>query len=61
MKPTCKLIGADGNVFAVIGNVSRALKQAGFKEQASEFQHKAFSAHSYEDVLMLADEYVTIR
>lgn len=28
-KPKCKLIGGDGNVFAVIGAVSKALKRAG--------------------------------
>lgn len=56
-RPRCKLIGSDGNVFAVIGNVSRALKEAGLLEQAAEFRDKAFHARSYDEVLALAQEY----
>jgi len=59
-KPTCKLIGEDGNVFAVIGKVARCLKTAGQKEQAKEFTNKAFAAHSYGEVLALCAEYVEV-
>jgi hypothetical protein len=59
-KPECKLIGEDGNVFNIIGRVSRSLKEAGLKEQAKEFQEKAFSAHSYDEVLCLCMEYVEV-
>ena len=60
-KPQCRLVGTDGNVFAVIGAVSKALKQAGLSDQAEEFTHKAMSASSYEEILGgLVFEYVEV-
>jgi hypothetical protein len=59
-KPKCKLVGTDGNVFAIIGNVSKALKKAGMRDKASEFQQRAFKSGSYDDVLILCHEYVEI-
>lgn len=59
-KPECQLIGTDGNVFAVIGNVSKTLKRAGQRDKAAEFQKKAMSCHSYDDVLALTFEYVEV-
>jgi hypothetical protein len=59
-KPIVKLIGEDGNVFAIIGAVSKALKRAGEKERATEFTEKAFAAHSYDEVLQLAMEYCEV-
>jgi len=60
-KPTCKLIGTDGNVFAVIGSVKKALRDAGQPERASEFVQKAFAAKSYDEVLRLCMEFVEVR
>lgn len=57
-KPEVKLVGEDGNVFNIIGRVSRALKKAGQPDQAKEFQEKAFSAKSYDEVLQLLHDYV---
>ena len=57
-KPECKLVGTDGNVFAIIGNVSKALKRDGRKERAKEWQQKAMSCGSYDEVLMLLHDYV---
>lgn len=48
----------DGNVFAVIGAVSKTLKRAGQPDAAQEFRQKAFASHSYGAVLTLAQEYV---
>lgn len=59
-KPSCKLIGEDGNVFNVIGRVSRSLKNAGLKERADDFVKRAFSAKSYDEVLSLAMDYVEV-
>jgi hypothetical protein len=59
-KPECRLTGTDGNVFAIIGNVSRTLKQAGLKEQAEEFRRKAMGAQSYDEVLRLCMDYVDV-
>ena len=52
---------ADGNVFAIIGCVQRALKQAGQDAQARKFVQRAFAAHSYDEVLRLCFEYVEVR
>ena len=60
-KPRCKLIGEDGNVFALAGKISHALKQIGQLEQAKEFQTKLFKCHSYDEALALMGEYVEIR
>ena len=59
-KPICKLVGTDGNVFAIIGNVSKTLKRAGMTESANEFTSKAFSSESYDEVLRLCEEFVEI-
>jgi len=60
LKPECRLIGEDGNVFNIIGRVSKALKKAGYEEQAKEFIEKAFNSESYDAVLALAQNYVDI-
>lgn len=59
-KPECKLVGTDGNVFAIIGNVSKTLKRAGLRDKAEEFSKKAMSQKSYEDVLALVHNYVSV-
>lgn len=59
-KPKCKLVGEDGNAFAIIGRVSRALKDAGQREKASEWQQKAMAQPSYDALLALATEYVAV-
>lgn len=48
---TAKLVGANGNVFNIIAIVSRALKRAGLKEAASEWQKDAMNSHSFDEVL----------
>jgi len=58
--PRCKLVGTDGNVFSIIGNVSRTLKNQGLRNEAKEFEKLAFTQKSYEDVLRLASTYVEI-
>lgn len=59
-KPKCKLVGTDGNVFALAGRVTSALKKAGQTDKATEFSGKLFKCHSYEDALSLMSEYVDI-
>ena len=59
-KPVCKLIGTDGNVFSIIGRVSRELRKAGLDKQADDFQHHALRCPSYSDVLVLCEKYVEI-
>jgi hypothetical protein len=60
-KPTCKLIGTDGNAFSIIGRVRRALTKAGQGDRAREFVEKAYRADSYDGVLQLCLEYVEVR
>ena len=59
-KPRVELVGTDGNVFAIIGKVHRALKRAGQTDKATEFINRATSAKSYDEVLQLVFEYVEV-
>jgi hypothetical protein len=60
-KPVCKLLGTDGNVFALGGRVSRTLKDAGLREQATEFTTRMFDCGSYDEALQLMMQYVDVR
>ena len=60
MKQKCEFIGEDGNVFAIIGKVSKVLKQNNMEEKAAEFRQKAMNSKSYDDVLILVNEYVEV-
>ena len=60
-KPKCKLIGTDGNVFALAGQVSKVLKNAGQPEKAKEFTEKLFQCGSYNEALVLMGNYVEIQ
>lgn len=60
-KPVCKLIGEDGNAFAIIGRVSKTLKRAGLYDRAAEFIKRAFAADSYDEVLRLCMDYVEVK
>lgn len=59
-KPECHLVATDGNVFAIIGVVSKALQDAGLDDKAVEFTHLAMNSESYENVLQLCFEYVEV-
>lgn len=53
-RPVVKLIGTDGNAFAVIAACRRALRNAGYtKEQISQFTTEATSGN-YDNVLATA-------
>lgn len=59
-KPTCKLIGTDGNVFALAGQVSQALKKAGQGDRAKEFTERLMKCGSYNEALALMMDYVEV-
>jgi len=59
-KPCVQLTGEDGNVFSIIGRVSKALKRAKQPDKATEFKNKAFNAGSYDEVLQLAMKYCDV-
>ena len=59
-KPKCKLIGTDGNVFALAGRVGSALKKAGMHDQAKEFYERLSKCESYDKALQLMMKYVEV-
>ena len=60
-KPTVKLIGQDGNSFAIMGNIKRALKRAGAdKEYIDEYLKEATSG-DYNHLLTVSMKYVHVK
>lgn len=55
-----RLVGEDGNVFAMIGRVLAALREADRVQDANEFRDQAFAATSYDEVLVLVTEYCEV-
>lgn len=60
VKPTAKLLGADSNIFNLMGIASRALKNAGLKDEATKMIHEVTSCGSYEEALATIMEYVEV-
>lgn len=60
MKPKCKLIGENGNVFNLIAKAARALEEAGQLDKAADLKRAAFEMDSYNKVLVLIGNYVEI-
>ena len=56
-KPKCRLVGEDGNAFAIMGRVAKALRQAGQGHLVKEYQNKAMSG-DYSNLLRVSLEYV---
>lgn len=55
-----KLIGEDGNAFAIMGRVQRALKQHGVaKEEINEYLRESQSG-DYDHLLVTATRWVTV-
>lgn len=60
-KPKFALIGEDGNIFNLMGIASRTLKRNGMQEEAKEMCNRITNgAKSYDEALMIIDEYVEI-
>lgn len=56
-KPVVKLIGEDGNVFAIIGTCLKAARRAGWTQaEQDELKSQFFNARSYDKVLQLVME-----
>lgn len=60
IKPVCKLIGENGNIFNLVGIASRVLRRNGMADKANEMQNRVFSSNSYEEALSIIAEYVEI-
>jgi hypothetical protein len=52
------LIGADSNIFNVIGLAGRALRRAGQADAATEMTKRCVDSHNYKDALAIITEYV---
>jgi len=60
IKPEVKLVGEDGNAFAIMGRVQRALEQAGADEEyIDQYLNKATSG-DYDHLLQVTMEYVDV-
>lgn len=57
-KPKAAIIGADSNIFNVLGIASNALKESGQKEKANEMFDRVTSSDSYDEALLIITDYV---
>jgi hypothetical protein len=60
LKPKCKLIGEDGNIFFVLGRVRQALKASGKNDQVQEVSERVMASGSYDEALRIIMEYVDV-
>ena len=60
VKPDCKLIGEDGNIFNLMGLAARTLRCNGLAEQAAEMTARIHACGSYDEALCIIGEYVNI-
>lgn len=58
IRPKMKLIGQDGNIFAIMGRASRLLKNAGQSDKAKEMCNRVMASKSYNAALAIVSEYV---
>lgn len=59
-RPSVKLIGADGNAFAIIGKCKEAAKRAGWATEQWEVVRSEMTAGDYDHLLATAMEYFEI-
>ena len=57
-KPKAPIIGADGNIFNLIGIVSRTLRENGQADLVNEMVSKVTASSSYNEALNRLFEYV---
>lgn len=57
-KPDCPLIGADGNIFNLIGIASRTLREHGKDQEAEEMRSRVKESGSYDAALAVLMDYV---
>ena len=58
--PDCPLIGADGNIFNLMGIASRTLKDNGMKKESDEMRQRVMDSGNYNNALCIIGEYVNI-
>lgn len=57
-KPLAPIIGADSNVYNLIGICSKALIKAGDEDKAKEMANRVKNSSSYDDALSIMCEYI---
>lgn len=57
-KPNCPLIGANGNIFNLIGLASRTLRENQMEDRATEMRTRVGQSRSYHAALSIIGEYV---
>ena len=57
-KPDCPIIGANGNIFNIMGIASRTLKDNGMTDAAKEMRSRVMESGSYDSALAIITEYV---
>lgn len=57
-KPKAPIVGANGNVFNLIGICSQALKRAGYHDKAEEMTNRVTNSHNYDEALSIMFEYI---
>ena len=57
-RPKAKLIGADSNVFNLLGIAGAALRKAGLVDQIKEMDDRVWASHSFDEALGIILEYV---
>ena len=60
-KPKVKLIGTDGNAFAIMGRVKEALRAAGAPRPVVDAYLERSMSGNYDNLLCTACEYVEVR
>ena len=61
MKPKCRLVGEDGNIFNLMGLASKTLKIADLSDESKEMIERITSgAQSYEEAIAIIMEYVDV-
>ena len=59
-KPTVKLIGEDGNAFAIMGTVAKALQKAGFSQEHIDKYYEESSSGDYDNLIRVAMKYANV-
>jgi hypothetical protein len=59
-KPVVKLVGHDGNAFAIMGRVKQALKRAGADKEYIDRYVREAMAGDYNNLLRVSMEYAAV-
>ena len=57
-RPQMKLVGEDGNIFAILGRASKLLRENGQPEKAKEMSDRVYQSGNYYQALHIISKYV---